>query len=133
MAQRGRKGQFKGSIVPLQVVAESTIPPPEDLSPPEAAAWERVMRGMRGNWFNTACIDLLRCYCAVAMLCERQAERLRTLPIEDPEHTKALRALNHTSKTLATLATRLRITPHSNQRGKPQGFDEGQGLKKPWE
>jgi hypothetical protein len=92
------------------------------------------MRGMRSQWFNSACIDLLRCYCATAMLCDRQAEKLRTLSIDDPQHTKTLRALNHTSKTLATLATRLRITRHGDgelyrqalavQRPMLQGYDD---------
>lgn len=131
MTQRGRKGS-KLSLAPVVGFPERP-PPPEDLSPVEAEVWDRVVKGMRGDWFCSSFEDLLRTYvfwCGQSKLIEQE---LRTIPVDDKRYAKVLGQLARATKLITVLAVRLRLTPQQSRHMRDT-YDATRGrMPKPWE
>jgi phage terminase small subunit len=127
MTQRGRKGD-KGPIVSL--MPHEYPARPEQLPPYAADIWNRVVRGMRHDWFSTSFAFLLETYCFHCW--QAHLIEVSALPVADKRHAKLVGQHRQESKLLMTLASRLRLTPSSN-RALRDNYDPLRGKPKPWE
>jgi hypothetical protein len=70
---------------------------------------------MKPGWFTAACEPLLRAYAFEVLVSEQLAAELRSIPVGDRNYARVSSLHRQASKLMATLATRLRLTPHSNR------------------
>ena len=129
MAQRGRKGD-KAPV--FNLLQHEPPPPPEHLSPYAVEVWNKVVRGMRHDWFSTSFAFLLETYCFHCGQAHLIETELSALTITDKRHAKLLGQYRQETKLLASLASRLRLTPSSN-RALRDSFDPLRGKPRPWE
>jgi hypothetical protein len=129
---RGRKSAAELAVVPI--LAEQRPEPPADLSAAEREVWQLTVRGMRGDWFGPEVQPILRCYCTQVVTADVLAEALRTTDIADIRSYARLLALHRgATKTMVSLATKLRITPQSNRASSRDGRDPTAGRPPLWE
>jgi hypothetical protein len=114
----------KKSTTDLTLVRPATpgeqLPAPDDLIAAEAALWRRVVDSKPASWFSADCAPLLAEYCRAAVVCDRLAQRIQTaLRAADPRGLKRLLDARHQEAVrLATLGTKLRLTPQSKYTAK---------------
>jgi len=118
MKQHGRKSVASLQIVPDQLVR--VLPPPEDLTEPEVSLWRAITESKPSDWFTVDSGPLLAQYV-------RHVTKATIVAVEvnafDPEWLKTpdglkryealCRIADKESRALATLGTRLRLTPQS--------------------
>ena len=135
MKQRGRVGTSALevlAIAPTDIVARQLAP--HDLTDEETEVWVSIVNHESADWFSPSTVPLLRQYCRHTIAARKVAELIlraesdQTLTINDRQRLYAMQAQE--SKTLCTLATKLRISQHSqtNHRGNKKS-----AAKKPWE
>src|SRR6516164_4624069 len=141
MGARGPKGPTELSLVPLDVSHEKPDPPAE-LAEDERRIWKDTVDGMRGGWFTPVTFTLLRAYCLQAAIGEQIGGELRKLDVADKRFSKLAGMHARTTRSMLTLATKLRISPSSSRSPKyvmdPHGHkpkpweDWGERKKQPW-
>jgi hypothetical protein len=130
MIQRGRKSAAQLAVVPISAVQRPE--PPEELSEEEAAIWRATVGGMRPDWFGPETWPLLTAYCSHAALAQCLRVTLQRMTPGDKGFGRLAAMQTRESKTMASLATKLRITPQANRQSARDGRNASWGPK-PWE
>jgi hypothetical protein len=95
-------------------------PPPERLS----ALWERLVFSRRPGWFDAGAASLLERFCVTMIQCQEIEAALHRTAVADPQYPKLAKLHRLSAALAATLATRLRLTPHSRiDKNRPQNGD----------
>jgi hypothetical protein len=136
--QSGRKSTDSLSVV---VVMPGQRPePPPSLGAAEAAVWRQVASCHPHDWFVGSTHVLLMGYCEAWVKAREISEALSVLSLADPDHLKRWEILmgrkDKVERLLATLGTKLRITPHAmrSEREAATGVRKTmQTGRKPWE
>jgi len=111
------------AVVPAEDidVRRGRPPAPERLSEAERDLWERVVFSRRPGWFDAGAQTLLESFVVTTIQGEQIEAALRTTPIDDARYSKLARLHRGNVALAATLATRLRLTPHSRiDKNRPQ-------------
>jgi hypothetical protein len=113
-----KRGRISGAAVAVVPASEIDVrlgrpPPPERLSGAEKELWGRLTHSRRPGWFAGA-ETLLETFVTTTLHCRRlEAELRKTKPGTGERYTKLTRLHRQSAALAATLATRLRLTPHS--------------------
>jgi len=127
LRKRGRVSAAALTVVPGDAGEQVDVrlgrpPAPERLSDAERVLWEKLTLSRRPGWFSGA-EEMLETYVATALHCQRLELALRKAkPGPNERYTKLARLHRQMAGLAATLATRLRLTPHSKL-GKNQPMD----------
>ena len=135
MKQRGRVGSSALEILktsPIEVIGRQ--PAPHDLTDEETEVWVSIVNHESADSFDPSSAPLLAQYCRHTVAARKVAELIlkaessTDLTITDRQRLYSMQAQE--SKTLCSLATKLRISQQSitNHRGNKKTGD-----KKPWE
>ncbi len=135
MGNRGRQSTSSLAIVPPREVLERGRPePPKDLTAEQAVEWRAIVRRMPADWFPRETHGLLADYCRhvlrsrkIATLIDR-VERTRTVDVDD--YDKLAKMADRESRTIASLATKMRISQHASYDRKKA---KGAAAARPWE
>ncbi len=130
MKPSGRKSAASLSVVPV-VELPRRPDPPADLSAEEQAVWREACDGMSARWYGSEMMPLLRCYCTQVVLADRWRRALIGLDVEDKRFAALCGMHRESSRTVAALAGRLRLTPRSHREA-PKDLRERRGPR-PWE
>jgi phage terminase small subunit len=130
---RGRKNIYDLTVVPT-LPGQQRPDPPEHLTPEEAKVWNMSVGGMRPTWFNPASEAMLEGYCVQVATGQKIAAELRGVDIktEYPRFAKLARIHRDVTRSILSLATKLRLTPSSNRQGIAEARVAYSGPK-PWE
>jgi hypothetical protein len=120
MQTRGRNARTALAVVTSGVTIGESPDPPASLSPREKAVWRATIDAMPPGWFGPESWPLVERLCVVQCQCRDLDQALKphesAVPT-DPEELaryKTVTALRVTlTAQLASLSTKLRITPHS--------------------
>jgi len=115
LRKRGRVGAAALTVVPTgEIDVRLGRPPaPERLSAEERALWEKLTFSRRPGWFSGA-ETILESFVTTTLHCQRLEAALRkTKPGVSERYQKLARLHRQSTALAATLATRLRLTPHS--------------------
>jgi hypothetical protein len=115
LRKRGRIGAAALTVVPASEidVRRGRPPAPERLSDEERALWEKLTFSRRPGWFAGA-ESLLESYVTTTLHCQRLEAALRKAkPVTGDRYHKLARTHRQAVALAATLATRLRLTPHA--------------------
>jgi phage terminase small subunit len=133
MLHRGRKSAAELSVVPLIPGAQRRPEPPKEFTAAEAEVWRLTVGAMRPDWFGPETRPLLRGYCTQVWICQLLQERLRGLSVDDKNFARLTNLYVSATKTMLTLATKLRLTPQSRRRSGADYRDPFHGRPRPWE
>jgi hypothetical protein len=115
LRKRGRVGAAALTVVPaaeLDVRAGRPLAP-ERLSDEERELWEKLTFSRRPGWFSGA-ESLLESFVTTTLHCQHLEAALRkTKPGTSERYLKLVRVHRQSVALASTLATRLRLTPHS--------------------
>lgn len=141
--KRGRKSAASMEVAaasPLQVIDRPKCP--HDLTDEEAEVWFTVVNRLPADWFPAETHPLLVQYCRATVQARRVAELIERATSDlDPEtgeptltvsaYDRLLKMQARQSATLATLATKMRLSQQSttNHRGNKKQVSP----TKPWE
>jgi phage terminase small subunit len=141
MPQRGRK-----SVAALTVVARLTPqrpPPPEHLTEQQAEEWRAIVDRMPSGYFSREMFGLLAAYCQHASAARVLTGLIDSFKVEwlaDPDglarFNQMLAMRERETKSMANLATKLRMTPQSRYLPNTVArkiADVGAGGPKPWD
>jgi hypothetical protein len=115
LRKRGRISAAALAVVPgAEIdVRQGRPEAPQRLSAEECVLWDTLTHSRRPGWFNGA-LGLLETYCVTVIQLQQIELALRKLKPGTSERYLTLARLHRQSAALAaTLATRLRLTPHS--------------------
>jgi len=87
---------------------------------------------MRPDWCTGEVVPLFRAYCLEVCLSERWRRALSGLDVNDRRFASLCRNHRESSKMIATLAGKLRLTPRSNRQPKTLR-DVSSRFPKPWQ
>jgi hypothetical protein len=121
--QRGRKSAAKLSIAaPVVQLSERRITPPADLTGEARQVFVGVVASVAGDHFRPADVLLLAALSRAAVLEKRAYQAIEACDVDDPVGLSDwLKAHQKQCSLLATLATRLRLTPHSRMDARTTG------------
>ena len=116
--------------------------PPHDLTDEEVEVWAAVVQAEPADWFSPSNVPLLAEYCRHVVHARRIAELIERATSElDPEtkeptlsikdYDRLLKMAERESRAIATLSTKLRISPHSQTNHR--GNKKPSAARKPWE
>lgn len=138
MGDRGRK-----SAAALSVVKPSDLSPvdrpeaPPELTNEQAHEWNAVVSRMPADWFQRETHGLLAQYCRHVVASRRVADLIESLLNGEAEgdwindYDRLLKMQEREGRAMSSLATRMRITQHSQFSNKK---NTGKKVaKKPWE
>lgn len=141
MGARGRKSAAALTTIGGGGVAVTRRPePPACLGDGAAAEWRRIVNALPADWIAPGALPLLEAYCGLALSQRRTLSALRLLEEGDGEFDveewrRLQRQAGELSGRVASLATRLRLTPQS--RYLPRGAARAAGGHRegpaPWE
>ena len=137
MGARGRKPAAELSIASENVQQIDQRPqPPEDLNPEEVQVWQDTVNSLQADWFRGETLNLLTQYCRHVVSARFLAEHLEQMrgnadTFDNREYAAMLRARKGETDAIATLATKLRITPQSTT--SHAAVKRGGVKAKPWE
>jgi phage terminase small subunit len=106
MKQRGRRSTASLSVVTPLGSHLRRMEPPEGLDPIDSALFRKIVASCSVDHFSQADAPLLSAYCQAVRISRRAFEASLT----DASH---IVAWEKSTRTLALLATRLRLSPHS--------------------
>jgi hypothetical protein len=115
MSQRGRKGGKTPVLTVVPVLPGHRETAPADFDAEERELWDGILRSMRRDWFSPSFAPLLRAYCTMSVNCQWAGREARRLPVGSREQGRAIAQHARLTKTLCSLATKLRLTPRSNR------------------
>ena len=141
MGARGRKSKGSLSTISCDGIGLQRRPdPPEHLGDDAVAIWRAVINSLPADWFTPGTLPLLEAMCALAV---SQRYTLRALQgaergdddFDRESWEKLQRQLGEISGRIATLATRMRLTPQSRYgaRGADTAGRAPPDGPKPWE
>lgn len=115
--------------------------PPLDLTEREVEVWHQVVESLPADWFRPETIPLLAQYCRHTVEAQFVAALLDEAKARDEiiieEVDKLQKMLTRQSQTMASLATKMRITQQSRYgaRGADGAIGRSRvpGIRKPWE
>jgi len=119
MGQRGPKSAAHLSVVVDPAVLEPTERPrpPAELDDEAAEVWRSVVGRMPCDWFGAECFPILSSYCRLTCRARRLAQMIGDLQrageLDPGKHGGLMRTELAVSRTLATLASSLRVAPVS--------------------
>ena len=140
MATRGRKSAAALSVVP--VTAEQRPAPPEELTEEQAQDWRAIVGRMPADWFTREVQPLLMAYCKHLATFRKLSAVVDGFDLDTAVakgglmvYARLLTMRERESRCLASLATRMRLTPqaryapHSAARAAARAGT----ARKPWE
>lgn len=108
-------------IVSQRIEVVDRIRPPHDLSDEETEIWAAIVSVHPAEWFSVANAPLLVQFCRHTVHARRIGELIErmTNDLDIDEYDKLLNMQVRESRAIATLATKLRLTPQAitNHRG----------------
>jgi hypothetical protein len=124
MGTRGRESAAALAVAPVPAVERvERQRPPHDLTDEEVEVWVAVTSTEPADWFSPSTVPLLAQYARHVIHARRVAELIERAT-SDPElsvqdYDRLLKMQERESRTIASLATKMRIAPQSttNHRG----------------
>ena len=119
MGARGRKSAAELSAISCDGIEIHRRPePPEHLGDNAAEIWRSITNSLPADWFTPGTLPLLEALCGLTV---SQRYTLRSLQVlerggddfDQDEWEGLLKQLGEVSGRIATLATRMRLTPQS--------------------
>jgi hypothetical protein len=113
-----KRGRISGAALAVVPPGEIDVrlgrpAPPEEFSQAEKDLWQRLVESRRPQWF-TGAETVLASFVTTTIQCQQIEAQLRKTKASTGAHYQRLARLHRQSVALAaTLATRLRLTPHS--------------------
>lgn len=139
MGKRGRKSAAELAIAPLIEIEPRPVAPSE-LVDEEAAEWEKIVARMPAIWFTKETHPLLVQLCRHIVAARRLAQLIHQAAHGDEDfqveyYMRLLRAITGQTAVIASVSTKLRITPQSSYDAKVAGTAKGNSsdIRKPWE
>ncbi len=129
MGKRGRKSAAELAIAPLITIEPRPVAP-SDLVDEEAAEWEKIVSRMPAIWFTKETHPLLVQLCRHIIASRRLAQLIHQAAHGDEDfqveyYMRLLRALACQTGVIASVSTKLRITPQSSYTAKTAGTAKG--------
>jgi hypothetical protein len=121
--QRGRRSAAQLSVVaPAVQLSERRIAPPADLTGKARTIFIATVASVAGDHFRPADLSLLCVFSRALVLEKRAYQAIEACDADDPVGLSDwLKAHQKQCSLLATLATRLRLTPHSRMDARTAG------------
>lgn len=120
-------------VTPQPIEVVERIKPPHDLHDEEVEVWAAIVSAHPADWFSASSAPLLAQLCRHTIHARRVAELIeRTIAaISVDDYDKLLKMQERESRAMASLATKLRLTPQAttNHRGNKVALP----AFKPWE
>ena len=139
MGKIGRKSAAELAMAPLITIEPRPVAPSE-LVDEEATEWEKIVARMPASWFTKECHPLLIQLCRHIIAARRLAQLIHQAAHGDEDfhaeyYMRLLRALTGQTAVIASVSTKLRITPQSSYDAKVAGTAKGNSsdLTPPWE
>jgi hypothetical protein len=139
MGKRGRKSAAEMAIAPLVEIEPRPVAPSE-LVDEESAEWEKIVARMPSKWFTKETHPLLIQLSRHIIAARRLAQLIHQAAHGDEDfhaehYMRLLRALTGQTAIIASVSTKLRITPQSSYDAKVAGTAKGNAgdFKPPWE
>lgn len=134
MGVRGRQSGAALAIV-SSVTSIARPEPPSELNDEQAEEWRAVVGRMPADWFGRETHGMLAQYCRRVVTSRRVAELIQKAEEADTfdlkEYDLLLKMQDRESGAISSLATRMRISQHSNyDKKKSRASSTG---KRPWE
>jgi phage terminase small subunit len=141
MGTRGRKSSAELATVSPDGIGLTRRPePPSHLGDDAADIWRATVNSLPADWFSPGTLPLLEAFCGLSV---SQQLTLRALQraersggdFDRDEWETLLKQLGELSGRVATLATRLRLTPQSRYgpRSAATAANQGSSARKLWE
>jgi hypothetical protein len=136
MKTRGRDSAAALGVVALPQARERPAPPPE-LTRDQAAEWEAVVKRLPADWFPRETWPLLSQYCRHVVslrLISRLVAEYEARPkskFKVSEYNKILTMQNRESRSMANLATKMRLSQLATVDQKKQ--KPAEPAARPWE
>ena len=139
MGKRGRKSAAELATAPLITIEPRPVAPSE-LVDEEATEWEKIVARMPASWFTKECHPLLIQLCRHIIAARRLAQLIEQAAHGDEDfqveyYMRLLRAQTGQTAVIASVSTKLRITPQSSYDAKVAGTAKGNAPDgpPPWE
>jgi len=141
MGARGRKSAAELSAISCDGIELHRRPePPEHLGDNAAEIWRAIINSLPADWFSPGTLPLLEAMCSLAVSQRYTVRSLQVLErdgadFDRGEWERLQKQLGEVSGRIATLATRMRLTPQSRY-GPRAAATAGQlppDGPKPWE
>ena len=119
MGKRGRKSAAELSTISGAGLELHRRPdPPEHMSDEATAIWRSITNSLPADWFTPGTLPLLEALCGLTVSQRNIAKALRRIEDDDNDFERdswerVIKQLGEVSGRIATLATRLRLTPQS--------------------
>ena len=119
MGARGRKSAAELSAISCDGIELHRRPePPEHLGDNAAEIWRAIINSLPADWFSPGTLPLLEAMCSLAVSQRYTVRSLQVLErdgadFDRGEWERLQKQLGEVSGRIATLATRLRLTPQS--------------------
>ncbi len=141
MGKRGRKSAAELSAISGAGIELHRRPdPPEHMSDEATAIWRAVVNSLPADWFTSGTLPLLEAFCGltISQRCTLKALQVAERGDDDFDREsweKLQKQLGEVSGRIATLATRMRLTPQSRYgaRGADTAARSVGDGPKPWE
>jgi len=134
MKQRGRTSVSQLTVANQDVNATDRLMPPPDLAVEARAVWVQVVNSMPADWFMDRDKPILAQLCRHTVESQRVSQLIEQLcgseEFDVKSYDKLLQMQERESRAIASLSTKLRLTPQST-RSDGKGKDV-KGVKKPW-
>ena len=141
MGARGRKSSEELSTISAGGLELHRRPdPPKHLGEDAVKVWRAVVNSLPADWFSPGTQPLLEAFCGLTISQRCTLKALRRIEDEDSDFQresweKLQRQLGEVSGRIATLATRMRLTPQSRYgaRSADTAARSVGDVEKPWE
>ncbi len=141
MGARGRKSAAELATITGTGIAVTRRPePPAHLGDDAAEIWRSITNSLPADWFSAGTLPLLEALCGLTVSQRNTIRALQRIEREDDdferdEWERVLKQLGEVSGRIATLATRMRLTPQSRYgaRGADTAARSVGDGPKPWE
>ena len=135
MKQRGRKTTL-AVVSDAPISAHDRPEPPVDLTPEQRVEWITVVNALRADWFTPETYAVLAQYCRHVIEARHLAELICRFEGEEEldmrDYDRLLKMQERASRIIASLATKLRITPQSTYH--PETVkNKGKKVSSPWD
>ncbi len=125
MGSRGRKSAAELATVGPGGLALARRPePPAHLGDDAAEIWRSITNSLPADWFSAGTLPLLEALCGLTISQRNTIKALQRIEregndFERDEWERVIKQLGEISGRIATLATRLRLTPQSRYGAPP--------------
>jgi phage terminase small subunit len=141
MGSRGRKSARELSTISGTGIELHRRPePPAHLGDEATGIWRATVNSLPADWFSPGTLPLLEAFCGLTISQRYTIRALQRIEregndFERDEWERVLKQLGEVSGRIATLATRMRLTPQSRYgaRGADTAARSVGDVPKPWE